>query len=125
MVPKADYRQKMKPKDRTIVGLVILALSVTSVLLLNIWLLFIWEMRIDGKEYRRLYPAQLVVILSKAAVIVGAAAALNMCTHKFPIPTFAYPMIAALYIGGAVAFTHWLTYDFSVSLTHPLIPKSH
>jgi len=114
-------RETQATPSRLRIRLVTLALSVGGALLSTLLLLLVWEMRIDGKDYRRLYPWQLVLTILVGISGVGCALLWNEIARKFTVRLVVYPILATCYLGTWIAATYFLTYDFAISCKHPLI----
>lgn len=98
---------------------IVLALSISVALLATLLLSFVWEVSLDGKHYRRLYPCPIVEILLIGTGVVGCLLFLNEIFRVIRIPLLAYPISAGLYFLGLTATTFLFTYDFSISRSDP------
>lgn len=105
------------------VRLLALGLSWVASLVGTFLLTLVWEMRIDGGDYRRLYPSSLISILLIAILLLGGVSVWNECWKKRNLPIMGYTLTALFYLSVLAVITYFFTAGkFTLSRHHPNAP---
>lgn len=112
--------QPLQRMKRIVVLLICLVAALVATLLLSL----VWEMRIYGTNYRRLYPAPLVDLMFAGTALVGCILFVNEFSLFLRLPLWIFPITGAVYIGSLVTMTYLFAHDFAVARNHPMTPNN-
>lgn len=105
------------------VRLLALGLSWVASLVGTLLLTLVWETRVDGGDYRRLYPSSLISILLFAILLLGGVSVRNESRKKLCLPIMGYTLIALFYLSILAIITYFFTEGkFTLSRHHPNAP---
>ena len=120
-LPRDEHHNQVAQRFKRI-GVLVGSLGVAF--LTTLLLTLVWEMRIDGKDYRRLYPTPLVDVILVGIAVVGCALVVIEIFRVIRVPLAVYPSILSLYLGALISVTYLFSYDFVISRNHPLEQKN-